>query len=92
MSEIIEVPNITVNTNVSEGKSSTFDKLFDLGFKLIIPILLIGGLILIYITVTLVIPFISGVFDVFGQVDDLGLNPFLIFGPLGGIASFIFGR
>lgn len=92
MSENIETPNITINTNVAEAGGSAFDRLFDIGFKLLIPILLVGALILIYVVVKIVIPFIGDVVDIFGSVSDSGINPFLIFGPLGGLASFIFGR
>ena len=94
MSENIESPNITINTNtnVSEGKGSAIDRIFDIGFKLLIPILLVGALILIYIVVKIVIPFVGDVVDIFGGVSDSGINPFLIFGPIGGILSFVFGR
>ena len=92
MSENIETPNITINTNVGEGGGSAIDKIFDLGFKILIPLLLVGSLILIYVVVKIVIPFIGDVVDVFGDVDDLGINPFLIFGPIGGLLSFVFGR
>ena len=92
MSENIETPNITINTNVAESKGSVIDRLFDIGFKLLIPILLVGALILIYIVVKIVIPFVGDVVDIFGDIEDAGINPFLIFGPLGGFLSLIFGR
>ncbi len=92
MSENIETPNITINTNVAEGKGSAFDRLFDIGFKLLIPILLVVALVLIYVVVKIVIPFVGDVVDVFGDLSDSGINPFLIFGPVGGFLSFIFGR
>tara|TARA_X000001036_G_C20693318_1_gene810296 strand:+ start:9249 stop:9515 length:267 start_codon:yes stop_codon:yes gene_type:complete len=88
VSENIELPSITIN-NSSDGNKSAFDRIFDIGFKILIPALLVGALILIYIVVKLVLPFISGVIDIFSQDT---INPFLIFGPLGGILSFVFGR
>jgi len=92
MSENIETPNITINTNVAESSGSALDRLFDIGFKLLIPILLVGALILIYVVVKIVVPFVGDVVDIFGDLEDSGINPFLIFGPIGGLLSFIFGR
>lgn len=88
MSENIEVPNIIIN-NSSEGSQSILDRIFDIGFKILIPLLLVGALILIYVVTKIVLPFVSGVVDIFSQDT---INPFLIFGPLGGILSFFFGR
>jgi len=92
----METPNITINTNVSGESSSQspINKILDLGFKVLIPVLLIGALLVIYIVFKLVLPLLGDVSDAFGFIFGEGYGgAFLSTVPIiGGLLSFLYGR
>lgn len=96
--------NININNSDSNqgggGSGSFIDKIFDLGLKLLIPILLVFALFAIVIFFGVVLPILQDVSDIVLPVlggdgaFGLPLSPALsgIAGGLGAIAGWIFGR
>lgn len=98
MSENATSEGINISINNQDGSSNGgggfVDRIIDLGLKLLIPLILLGALILVFVIVRFILPLIStfsGVFD--GEDGDalfnLGLSTIPIFG---GLASLLFGR
>ena len=88
--------NISINNSDGSGGDSGgfLDRIIDTGLKLIIPLILLGSLILVFVIVRFILPLIDGFTDVFsGEEGDalfnLGLSTIPIFG---GLASLLFGR
>jgi len=88
--------NISINNSDGSGGGSGgfLDRIIDTGLKLIIPLLLLGSLILVFVIVRFILPLIQGVTSIFsGEEGDalfnLGLSTIPIFG---GLASLLFGR
>ena len=98
MSENVVVPNITINSTVdSQGSKSILDRILDIGFKLLVPLLLIGALLFAWVIFSFVIPVLTEFGDILPDVvfgsEELGTPPLIGTIPiLGGLLSFLFGR
>lgn len=99
MSELVNQEPIAINisnSTSSGSEQSFFSKILDTGLKILIPLSLLFGIALIYLIITVVIPFITGVVSGLGDVlgtDEAKLLPFL-FSPIGGLltgAGTLFG-
>lgn len=88
--------NISINNSDGSGGGSGgfLDRIIDTGLKLIIPLIILGGLILVFVIVRFILPLVSGLTDLFSTEEgnalfNLGLSTIPIFG---GLASLLFGR
>ncbi len=96
MSEVANPEGINININnsdSSEGGNSLIDRIFNIGFKVLIPVGLIialGGILLIF---TFVIPLLETVYGAFSDFGGGGVGGFLstagrfILGPVGPIVT-----
>jgi len=100
MSETIDQESgINININNSDssnaGGGGFLDRIFDLGIKLIIPIILVFALFSVIIFFTVVLPLLESVSDLVLPVLDISL-PFsapltAIFGGLGAVFGYLTG-
>ncbi len=86
MSETVtpEGVNININnsdSNASNGGQSFLDRIFDLGIKILIPLLLVFAVIAIVIVVKVVLPLVGFVID----LSDEGIPVLGLLGPIGGL-------
>lgn len=90
--------NIQINNadSTNSGGGSFLDKIFDIGLKLIIPLGLLIGLVVIVVLVRIVLPLVSLGGDVVeGFVDLPGFGNFVLFiispiaGVTAGVGSFL---
>ena len=92
MSELLnqEPININISNSTSSGSEQSFlGKILDTGLKVLIPLGILFGIALIYVIITVVIPFITNVTSGLGDflgTDEAALLPFA-FGPIGGIIA-----
>ena len=96
MSETLEGdPGINININNSDSSNSSgggfLDRIFDLGIKLVIPIILVFALFSVIIFFTVVLPLLESVSNLVLPIADISL-PFAapITGVLGGLGA-LFG-
>lgn len=96
MSETVSQDGVNINinnsdSNASNGGQSFLDRIFDLGIKILIPLLLVFAVIAIVIVVKVVLPLVGFVIDLSSE----GGFPVLgVLGPVGGIitgAGALFG-
>lgn len=96
MSETVTMDGINIEINNADsntgGGNSILDRIFDIGLKLLIPLGIILGLVIIG-AILVVVP---KILSVFSSISDLGLTQFLpLFAPIGGlgaIAGWFIGR
>jgi len=85
----IQINNADSNTG---GSNSILDRIFDIGLKLLIPLGIILGLVIIG-AILVVVP---KILSIFSTISDLGLTQFLPLaapiGGLGAIAGWFIGR
>mgnify|MGYP005729834573 CR=1 FL=1 len=99
MSENVNTEGINININNNDtnngGGGSFLDRIFDIGLKLIIPLGLIIGLVVIVVLVRVVLPLVN----IVGELDIplgfllTGLGPIgVIVGGIGSFAGWLIGR
>lgn len=97
MSETVMPEGVNININnsdSSEGSSSFIDKILNIGYKLLVPVLLVFALVAVLVIVKVVLPLVGIVTDTVTLPGVANLFPpfTTIIVGLGSLGGWIFGR